>query len=440
MGLLEQAESANTENKTKRNLLRNIFILIAAFLWITAFFIKCRKPAAEAEKNVSLSFVHWWEDQLEEGTLASITEEFEARYPRINIKPEYIPYGTLQKRLQDSAEETKVPGDIIALDPRWAGMLKQNDLLLALDDAAGEPASGSSFISSPGNEFPDIIPLVSFINVLFYNIDILSEQGFDRPPKNRGEFLSYARTIGNSAAPKQSLVLALGKGNADGIYEDIYSWIWASGQQMMSEGRPGFSSAQTLEILGFLRQLYDEKLLEQGLFSNTGRDKLKQFAEGNACMMTGPVSAIAALRKENPGLNFGITVIPGSSAYFGKPIFSSHCWYAGILKESAHPEEALLFLSFLDEKSTALGLASHGIPWESAAINEYIDQDPLYGKAFDIYSAGESSGEFYCNPNPFSFEDIVRQEVIRFFNRLQSAEETAERINSQWEALIDRQS
>jgi multiple sugar transport system substrate-binding protein len=279
------------------------------------------------------------------------------------------------------------------------------------------------------------LPFISFMNPLFYNIPLLEEAGFDRPPGNRGELLAYARAVSDPAAGRSGLALAFGAANPPGLYRDFYSWIWASGISMVREGRLNFNTRQISGTLAFLKQLQEEDLLLSGALTRTEAEKLEAFISGRAAMMISSVSDIHILRQRMGEGSFGITVIPPDASYTGKPLLGMTSWYLGIPKSSENREAALKFLAFLRERSAAAAENAHAVPGDGSNNIGYIYNDPLYAKAYDMYTAGETVQEFIGFPRLGELEAIVREQAGALFVSGRSPEEAAEEIQRRWEEL-----
>ena len=78
--------------------------------------------------NTALVFTQWWEDELEEGTLLALAEEFEALHPGVTVQLDNRPYAEILKGLR-SAGESPLGSDIVGLDPFWLGELVRQDIL-----------------------------------------------------------------------------------------------------------------------------------------------------------------------------------------------------------------------------------------------------------------------------------------------------------------------
>lgn len=178
-------------------------------------------------------------------------------------------------------------------------------------------------------------PLVSFMDVLFYNIDLLSAAGFDRPPKTREEYRAYARAAMNN-----------------GFYSDnvINDEIWNE-------------------------------------LPYTDSEKLEEFTQGKIAMMAASTRAIPYFREIMGDEAFSITDMPFASDGSGERSSLNFTGiYAGININCEKPDEAWRFIDFLIEQRPVFCEIFKAVPGISDVIpGSYVKDDPFYSKAWDIY-------------------------------------------------------
>jgi ABC-type glycerol-3-phosphate transport system substrate-binding protein len=366
-------------------------------------------------------------NQKEEELLHSLAGEFEALNPEIRIRFEKKSYDELKNLVRETpgteTENTKnrktVP-DIAALD----------DWLLRDGIRKGSLVSPYADKGDEHGEIPPetsrTVPLVSLVDVLFYNIDILKAAGLDRPPGNYGEFLAAAEAVAKYAMTERAgadeihaVALALSPDDPRSVFRDVFSWMWAAGSGPLSPETDGnFPGRRTAAALEFLGQLARDGRLAPGTFEKTGMERLEEFAEGKIGMMTGSVKDIAFLEKSMKGA-FGITRVPGPAEYPGRPVFALYGLYAGILRQCAHIDEARAFLAFLAEKN----------PGETAWMET---EDPLSVKARDMYEAAGIIQGYAGFIQGAELEDLVRKELVPLLEGNRSGADTAAAIANQW--------
>jgi multiple sugar transport system substrate-binding protein len=289
--------------------------------------------------------------------------------------------------------------DILFFDDGEFGKLRNGSKLLALTPYIAADTEADKEHSVPEQNVPEqdtqwALPLMSFMDLLFYNIDILQAANFDRPPKTRAEFLTTARAVAR-ASEGQNAVYSFALDLSQEPRQNIYPWIWAAGGEINTSPRvaatdtpsnePPVLSRAAVETIAFFVQLQREGLLSPG--QKTSVQRLGEFAEGKIAMITGSARDIAFLQRHN--INFGITAIPGTAQ--GKNRLGLLKIYAGISAGCALPDEAWAFLSFIAGKSPVLAEALTAIPGSLPAAfpGDYIVKNPLYSKAWDIFEAAE---------------------------------------------------
>ena len=314
--------------------------------------------------------------------------------------------------------EAQNPGfRILATDSPSPDIVFFDDGEFALLVESGALASLSPFIYTETGEEQWVLPLVSFVDLFFYNIDILQGAGNDRPPRTRTEFLAAARSVAQAHAqtPGEVFPFALGLGEADplGIRRDFHPWVWALDAQVHS----GFAedgslalSGQSAATIGFLAEMNREGLLAPGTFETTGRERLEQFAAGEIAMMLASARDILFLRDGSPGVNFDITAVPAMA--LGRNRLGVSGIYAGISADSAQPDTAWAFLVFVAGRSHLLASALGAVPGSFfiSFPDRYIEEDPMYSKAWDLFEAAEIV--------EFPGGDILEVEAGRIIRRM----------------------
>jgi multiple sugar transport system substrate-binding protein len=358
--------------------------------------------------------------------LDAIIEEFEEAHPEIRVilSVSEIPAGAGGKE------------DILLFDETEFGALMRDGALASLDPWLPAETGNPQWA----------VPLVSFTDLLFYNVDLLAGAGFDRPPKNRDEFLRYGAAVASkNRGSRFGAALSLGAEDPLGIRRDVFSWIRASGVSLITESRPLFTGKETAQVLDFLGNLSRQGLLAPGVFAETGTQRIEEFGEGKIALMIGSSSAIPRLGEMMKEGSFGVGMIPGppeGRAHTGKPVFSLHARYAAISAQCRRPDEAWAFLGFLMEKSSVLAAELRAVPgsggpgFTAAGVPSYIENDPLLSKAWDLYEAAEIVRDFEDLPEAEELEKALREELVPLLEGRRNGTETAEAVQKRWDALV----
>jgi multiple sugar transport system substrate-binding protein len=266
------------------------------------------------------------------------------------------------------------------------------------------------------------LPLVSFIDLFAYNIDILQKADCDRPPKTRTEFLAAARAVAksNPALPDEEPVFpfALGLNDADpvALRRNFYPWIWANGGDITvidtSDKKPVLPKVLT-DTITFLGQFNSEELLAPETFEKTTAQRLEEFTQGKIAMLTISARDIAFLRRSD--ITFGITAMPAAAQ--GKNRLGLSGIYAGISNNCALPDEAWIFLAFIAGKSQVLAEAMSAVPgsYPNVFSGDYIKKDTVYSKAWDIFEAADIVDYRSGQPSEGEINRVIREKLAETF-------------------------
>jgi len=264
------------------------------------------------------------------------------------------------------------------------------------------------------------IPLVSFMDMFFYNINILSAAGFDHPPKTRDEFLVYARAVLRGDSGAAGYALSLSQKDRQALARDVFSWIWASGGNLFSADEDGVLvfNKDAVSDISFLGVLNKEGLLAPNIFETTGEERLEAFIQGKTAMMIASTAVIPYLRARMGDSAFGVTAIPVSGAG-GKYTIGISSLYAGISANTAYPESAWSFLSFLAGKSNLLCERLNAVPGRVSNLipGDYVRDDTFYSKAWDIFEASVVEESLSVKPEAQEYENNFLEGLKTLFEK-----------------------
>jgi len=381
------------------------FILLAVSVAVFAvLFVKLASNKTVSRVRTDIVMSPRYEELFGGDVFGSLVREFEAQNPGIRI-------------LTASGGETAAAEDIVFFDGGEFRRLSGDLSLISL----------APYINTGEEGEPLALPLVFFMDMFFYNIDVLKAADCDRPPKTRADFLATARAVAKENAfplalgfgQEASAPLTAGKIPGQALRRDLYPWIWADSANIYTvsaDGKPALSRA-AVNVIGFFEQLNREGLLAPGTFEKTDRQRLREFAEGKIAMMAGSARDIPFLRKNAKGFELGVTAMP--AAAHGKNRLGLSGIYAGISGSCTQPDEAWAFLAFIAGKSQILARTLEAVPGciPSAFPAEYIANDPLLSKAWAIFEAAETvdhNGIFSGGNMPLygEAESLIREKLL----------------------------
>ncbi len=392
-------------------------------------------------QDVVLEFQQWWEPELPEGSFRAILDDFEAANPGIKVETISGPYLTTKDQIIASAA-TGTMADVVGLDGAWVNVLwKQgalHSLSQAMADAEYDDSELAAQIQLAGETY--MIPIANFIYPVFVNLDLLEAAGID-PPTTRAEFAAAAMALTDPDNNVYGWAQPLSLEQPNGIQNDTMSWLWASGGSMLDDmGQPHLAGNEALaETLEFLKGLHDAGVVAPGSFSMKENEKVEEFVNGRVAMIVNTLAHFTLIRERNPDLNFDITALPAAEGYDGPRGLPYASWGIGISSNTEHKAEAWKLIDFLTsvEGNSKLTSIANAFPGNVNATPDFIQTDPLFMTAFEIFQEGFLANEFTGLP---AAEELMRQMAEPFQFYLEGeldVEELLELAQEEWEDIFE---
>ena len=402
----------NTKKSIRRLNRIDVFLLLAIMVMlitpiVTSLLAKGEIRARQVNLYLSPQFSDFFGKELTEELL----KEFENNNPDIRIK---------------IAENPEDP-NILIFDEGSFNALAAAETLVELN----------SYTNFDSGTRQLAIPLVSFMNLLFYNIDILTAAGFDSPPKTRDEFTSYVRGVSRGDLDASGAAISLDLNDRQALSRDIFSWIWASGGNFLPDGeKPVVNTRVIINDLTFLGTLNRERFFAPEILNTSGDQRLEEFAQGRVAMMISSTQVIPYLRERMGDSAFGITTIPGTGAGGRYSIGLSEI-YTAISVNSLNPDEAWRFLEFLAGKSSVLCNELNAVPGSVSNFipGDYVIDDPFYSKAWEIFEASQIAESFSGTHKGELYETAFLEEIRIFFEANRTAQQTVNIIQQRWDEI-----
>jgi len=436
----------NNPKKQKKSILAahriDVFLIIfILILMISPLIFNLFMKTESGNKQVNLFISERFGELLGAELTEALLQEFNGKNPGIFVH--HIKTESAENNSSSPVPSTDAPARFFRQN-RNSPVLPPSPDILIFDEGEFSVLAAAGKLAEFYCEFEETtqlaIPLVSFMNMLFYNIEILAAAGFNHPPKTRDEFLAYSRAVSRRNFPGVSgTTLSLNPEDRQALSRDFFSWILASGGNFWpaEDNSPAsFNNHISASDITFFGALYRE-VQAQGisLFETTSEKRIKDFAQGKIAMMIASTSAIPYLREQMGDAAFGVTTIPVSGTG-GKYNISLSSIYAGISSET---ETLMRFLEFLEERSVLFctelkavpGLVSNLIP------GDYVRDDPFYLKAWDIFEASRIVEGFSGKPNAEEYETVFMEELQNFFEGKQTAAQTAAVIQRRWDEIYN---
>jgi multiple sugar transport system substrate-binding protein len=197
------------------------------------------------------------------------------------------------------------------------------------------------------------VPWVLGTRALFYNKSLLGQAGLDslKPPATWEELLDAATRINELGKGVHGYGAQAGERYV--LFKKFMPYGWSNGGTILSDDltRSTFDSPQNKEALEFYLKLAKAGMVDR-------QDVLdREFKEGRLGLQISGAWLFKAIPKENPGLRYGVALVPAPAADKG-----THASFAGgevlvSFQASKNKPGALQLARFLVRPENALALA-----------------------------------------------------------------------------------
>lgn len=389
---------------------KNFLCILLSIVMVGTMMLGLTQTSTTMAKSgeVTLEFAQWWEPELPAGAFRALMDKFEAQNPGIKVKLLSGPYATTKEQVIAGAASGTM-SDVVGLDGAWVSdFVKQGsiaNLTQIMKNAGYKDQELASQVQLNGATY--MIPVVNFVYPVFVNDQLLKAAGIKSIPTNRTEFAQAAKAMTDAKKNIYGWILPLSMEVPNGIQNDVMSWVWASGQSMMKNGKPDVTNNDVKSAATYIKGLYDQGVIAPGAFTLKEQDKVEEFTNGRVGMMIDSLAHINLIRKSNPSLKFSLAALPAVDGYKGKRGMPYASWGIGISANTKHKAEAWKLVQFLMSKdiNSQLSSIANAFPGNKNSVPNFVKTDKLFATAFSIYKSGYPANEFVGLPVA---EDLMR--------------------------------
>jgi raffinose/stachyose/melibiose transport system substrate-binding protein len=350
--------------------------------------------ASSDDEKVNLVFWSMWNNTEPTAiALTEIIEKFEAEYPNITIEPVWNGRENQTKVRTALGAGTVI--DIVDQDAsQIAGGLMQEGLLLPLDDMLSSNALDEDVpfkdVFNPGTLDLYVMDGVHYLMpyddspvMFWYNKDIFTEAGISEPPTTWDQFLVDLQKIKDAGY----VPLAI---EADGGDYNMFYFSYLV-QRMKGKGfllsaiedRTGemWKDPVFTQALTMIQELWDKGFIPPESLGYQWPAAQQTLATGVAAMeLCGGWLPNELSDMAGPEFNWGGFNFPAVAGGAGE-VTDLQQWLLafGVLEDTAHPEEAMLFLKYVMtyDSQTRLtealqGAVRRGVEWPAAMADGAI--------------------------------------------------------------------
>lgn len=340
-------------------------------------------PTPTVDLTLDRNAINFWSRDSAKGLVTPLVDSWNASHTP-KIKATFIPGDQFVQKFATALAGGTAP-DLVAVDliymPAYAAAGQMTDLT---DRAKALPffnqLSPSHVRLGTYKDRVYALPFNAEGSILLYNKNLFRQAGLDpdKPPTTWAQIADYSKKI--TALGNDTYGFYMSGACAGCNAFTVLPYIWASGGDVLSEdGKTAtVTNPQVKATLQFLHQMYVDKQIPESSKSDTGTDFLNGFASGKIGMAGSGAFSIAALKKEHPDVDFGITPLPGQNG--GSSSFAGGDTIA-IPAGSKRPDQAFEFIKwFLNDDVQTEQLAKNGgLPLRLDLVNnKYSQQDPRY--------------------------------------------------------------
>lgn len=403
---------------------------------------------AETGDKVSLEFWSFWGEGLRRDVIEEIIDDFNSEQEDIEVNYVYQPWGDIWTKSL-AAVAAGNPPDVVVQDinsVRQRADAQQNTNLseyMSDEDLSGQfyPQLWDTVLYE---DEPYGLPYNTDTQVLFYNVDLLNEAGFDRPPETWDELEEYARELDIKEGDNFERI---------GFYP-----LWNTGADVWmlnaDNGVSWFNEDEEVTINTPEKVEALEWILEWQDYY--GRDTIQNHeAEFGSGVADPFVSGLVAMRGQN--INYYVNLLENAPEEFNfavaplpeKEEGSGHySWGGGFVLEipygAEHPDESYEFMKYLvsTDVQEKFGLRSFDIMANEEANKNLIDHPDLDEKGHMIYEmAHQNLDVTVLTPVPLAapdFHSLVNSPIDEVLLGTREPAEALEEAQKSVESLVEQ--
>jgi ABC-type glycerol-3-phosphate transport system substrate-binding protein len=337
-------------------------------------------------ETIELTYWGLWEPS---SVMQPIIDEFEDKYPNIKIlysQQTFTNYESrLYTRLEQATGSAEPAPDIFRIHNTWTP--KYYSYLSPLPSSVmnpqeyGElfyPTAIEDFSAKDGNIYA--IPWEIDGLMVYYNKQLLSEIGTDKPPEDWDSFFELAQRLTKKDASGRITQSGLAIGTSRNIRHsaEILSFLLLQEEVNVIDQTRTRVTLDTPKVQKVFETYTNFARGDTAIWSSTLRTDLEMFFSGDLAMMIGPSWRAFDIIEAAPTIEFDTAPLPQLEANQEKIFFATY-WGDAVSRTASNPEAAWMFIKFLAEKEQQMKLYSNaskirafGEPYSLVGLNEQM--------------------------------------------------------------------
>ena len=342
-----------------------------------------------------------------EADVRAMAAAYTAEHPDVTINLEFVPYEGLRDKTllaQGSGEGY----DVVLFDVIWPAEYATNGILL---DVSGRITPEMEEGVLPGAwttvEFNGArygMPWILDTKYLFYNRAMLSEAGFEAPPRTWAELSEQAAAIKAAGIVEYPIVWSWAQ--AEAVICDYTTLLSAFGGEFLdAEGKPAFQAGGGLEALEYMVGTLESGITNPNSVEYLEEDVRRVFSNGEAAFaLNWTYMFNLANAGEDSQVKGQVGVVPAPGVEGVSEVSAMNgSMGLGVTATSEHPDEAWDFVAFMTSQPTQNEYAALSLPIWAAS---YQDPAVTAGQEELIAAAGVGLAAMYPRPTTPGYNEI----------------------------------
>ncbi|GAA5051012.1 extracellular solute-binding protein [Streptomyces similanensis] len=330
-------------------------------------------------KDVSGTITYWdtSDAATEAPTYKALVKQFEAKYPKIKVNFQSIPFTDVEQKFKSAAKSGKGAPDVVRTDvglmAEYAslGYIAPLDGTAALKDTSDFAATPLNTAKYNGKTYG--VPSVTDTLGLLYNKKLLKQAGIATPPATWDEFIADAKTIKQKTGAYGTYV------NPDSYF--LLPLLYSNGADMAdpSAKKITISDAAAVKALTTAKQINDQASMKVD-FANAYQNMQAAFKNGKVAMLIqGPWSVSDTLSGsafKSDQANLGYAPVPAGAG--GKAQAPTGGHNLAVYQGSSNLDASYLFTQFMTstESQVAIAKGTGTLPTRQSAYTSEVTSDP----------------------------------------------------------------
>lgn len=356
--------------------MRNVykFVMLALALMLILSVVGCAPQQAAGPVTVKVLTMD--QAAMSVDDMNAVATEFMAANPDIKIEMTYVPYENVHDKFVTGMAAKQPAYDVVMVDVVWydefvkAGYLADVSSKITPDMKAKIFPSAWNVVSRGGKTYG--MPWLLDTKYLFYNIDMLKQAGFDKPPATWEELTTMAKAIKEKKLADYPIVWSWKQ--AEAAICDFTALLYGNGGKFLDDaGKPAFNDEKGVAVLDWMKKSIDDGLTNPASVSDLEGDVLNVFNSGKAAFAMNwlfmyDVANFDTAQSQVTG-KVGITTIPVFESMAGTLKSASVDGSSGFSVAATSPsvDAAWKYVEYLNSEAVQMKYSAKQLPiWSTA--------------------------------------------------------------------------